>query len=90
MKIFVNYIFLAVACSFFHQMYFGKRQNKRNGFFKISSLYLNICENKYSEDWQMQWQVISAKAVWKREQYKGIWQICSSVILVEVHLESVD
>lgn len=38
----------------------------------------------------MQWQVILAKAVWKREQYKGISQICSLVILVEVHLESVN
>lgn len=38
----------------------------------------------------MQWQVILANAFWKRELYKGISQICSSVILVEVHLESVN
>lgn len=38
----------------------------------------------------MQWQVILAKAVWKREQYQGISQIGSLVILVEVHLESVN
>lgn len=38
----------------------------------------------------MQWQVILAKAVWKRERYSEVSRICYSVLLVAGDLESVN